>query len=132
MKYVITESQYKKLSEQFDFEEEDNIVGNPSENTLMIADFLLTQNLVDIRRMLILDDVIEIYGFENGPMEYFQDNKITFNVITRNGDVHINVEGDSEDNYEKDAKDRFEVYNYIMELAKNFQFVNWYIEGTRI
>jgi hypothetical protein len=132
MKYVITESQYKKLSEQFDFEEEDNIVGNPSENTLMIADFLLTQNLVDIRRMLILDDVIEIYGFENGPMEYFQDNKITFNVITRTGDVHINVEGDSEDNYEKDAKDRFEVYNYIMELAKNFQFVNWYIEGTRI
>ena len=132
MKYVITESQYKKLSEQFDFEEEDNIVGNPSENTLMIADFLLTQNLVDIRRMLILDDVIEIYGFENGPMEYFQNKKIKFNVRTRNGDVHINVEGDEEDNYEEDAKDRFEVFNYIMELAENYQFVNWYIEGTRI
>jgi hypothetical protein len=132
MKYLITESQYKKLSEQFDFEEEDNIVGNPSENTLMIVDFLLTQNLVDIGRMLILNDVIEIYGFENGPMEYFQDNKITFDVQTRGNDVHINVEGDKEDNYQEDAKDRFEVFNYIMELAENFPFVNWYIEGTRI
>jgi len=132
MKYIITESQYKKVYEQFDFEDDGNIVGNPSENTLMIADFLLTQNLVDIGRMLILDDKIEIYGFEGMPFNYFDNNKISFDVHTRGDDVHINVQGDEEDNYQEDAKDRFEVFNYIIELAENFQFVNWYIEGTRI
>jgi hypothetical protein len=132
MKYIITESQYRKLHEVFNFEDEGNIEGNPSDNTLMIADFLLRQDLVDIGNMLILDDVIEIYKFKNTNFDYFNDNAITFFVQTLDGDIHINVEGDKEDDYEGDATDRFEVFNYVMDLAENFPFVTWYIEGTRI
>ena len=40
MKLIITESQYRTIHEQFNSADENNIVGNPSENTLMFADFL--------------------------------------------------------------------------------------------
>ncbi len=131
MKYLVTESQFKKLQEFFNPEDENNIVGNPSENTLMIADFLLKQNIVEIQRMLILDDEIEIYGFLNHPLDYFSDNSVGFNVHTIDGDVHVNVVGKDDDN-EGDDELRDQVYLYVQELAKQYPFINWYIEGARI
>lgn len=131
MKYLITESQFKKLQEFFNPEDENNIVGNPSENTLMIADFLLKQNIVEIQRMLILDDEIEIYGFLNHPLDYFTDNSVGFNVHTIDGDVHVNVVGKDDDN-EGDDELRDQVYLYIRELAEQYPFINWYIEGARL
>lgn len=131
MKYLVTESQFKKLQEFFNPEDENNIVGNPSENTLMIADFLLKQNIVEIQRMLILDDEIEIYGFLNHPLDYFTDNSVGFNVHTIDGDVHVNVVGKDDDN-EGDDELRDQVYLYIRELAEQYPFINWYIEGARL
>lgn len=131
MKYLVTESQFKKLQEFFNPEDENNIVGDPSENTLMIADFLLKQNIVEIQRMLILDDEIEIYGFLNHPLDYFSDNSVGFNVHTIDGDVHVNVVGKDDDN-EGDDELRDQVYLYIRELAEQYPFINWYIEGARL
>lgn len=131
MKLIITESQYKKLHEQYNSEDENNIIGNPSENTLMIADFLLKQNLVDPRRMLISDDEIEIFGFEQGPFDYFNDNSMSMEIHTLNDDVHVNIQGIDNDD-ETDDEPRTQVYHYLAEVLSNFPFVNWYIEGQRI
>lgn len=131
MKLIITESQYKKLHEQYNAEDENNIIGNPSENTLMIADFLLKQNLVDPRRMLISDDEIEIFGFEQGPFDYFNDNSMSMEIHTLNDDVHVNIQGIDNDD-ETDDEPRTQVYHYLAEVLSNFPFVNWYIEGQRI
>lgn len=131
MKLIITESQYKKLHEQYNSEDENNIIGNPSENTLMIADFLLKQNLVDPRRMLISDDEIEIFGFEQGPFDYFNDNSMSMEVHTLNDDVYVNIQGNDNDD-ETDDEPRTQVYHYLAEVLSNFPFVNWYIEGQRI
>ena len=60
MKLIITESQYRTINEQFNSKNENNIVGDPSENTLMFADFLLKQDIIEIGRMLILGDEIEV------------------------------------------------------------------------
>lgn len=97
----------------------------------MIADFLLKQNIVEIQRMLILDDEIEIYGFLNHPLDYFTDNSVGFNVHTIDGDVHVNVVGKDDDN-EGDDELRDQVYLYIRELAEQYPFINWYIEGARL
>ena len=131
MKLIITESQYKKLHEQYNSEDENNIIGNPSENTLMIADFLLKQNLVDPRRMLISDDEIEIFGFEQGPFDYFNDNSMSMEIHTLNDDVYVNIQGIDNDD-ETDDEPRTQVYHYLAEVLSNFPFVNWYIEGQRI
>ena len=131
MKLIITESQYKKLHEQYNSEDENNIIGNPSENTLMIADFLLKQNLVDPRRMLISDDEIEIFGFEQGPFDYFNDNSMSMEIHTLNDDVHVNIQGIDNDD-ETDDEPRTQVYHYLAEVLSNFPFVNWYIEGQKI
>jgi len=131
MKYIISESQYSRLKEQFDTEDENNIMGNPSDNTLMVADFLLKQNLVDINRLLVMDDVIQIFGLTNPNFEYFNDNSIKFNVHTINGDIHINVERDDED-FSEEGEQRDEVFRYIVDLSEDFPFITWYIEGTRI
>jgi hypothetical protein len=131
MKYIITESQYIKLKEDiFNSDDENNIIGNPSELTLMLADFLLRQDLVDIRRMLISDDEIEIFGFGEPILEYFMDNSISFQVIGAERDVHVNVVAN--DDIEGEYPEREEAFNFIRNLAEEFSFVNWYIEGDRI
>jgi|688.fasta_scaffold18614_8 hypothetical protein len=131
MKYIITESQYIKLKEDiFNSDDENNIIGNPSELTLMLADFLLRQDLVDIRRMLISDDEIEIFGFGEPILEYFMDNSISFQVIGAERDVHVNVVAN--DDIEGEYPEREEAFNFIRNLAEDFSFVNWYIEGDRI
>lgn len=131
MKLIITESQYRTIEEQFNFADENNIVGDPSENTLMFADFLLKQDIVEIGRMLVLVDEIEVFGFLNRKFEYFLDNSVIFNVLTINGDVHVNVTGNDDDE-EGDDKMRDEVFVYIQELASQYPFVNWYLEGGKL
>lgn len=131
MKYIISESQYSRLKEQFNPEDENNILGNPSDNTLMVADFLLRQDLVDINRLLVMDDVIQIFGFKNSNLDYFKDNSIKFTVHTIKGDIHINVERDDED-FSEEGEQRDEVFRYITELAGDFPFITWYIEGNQI
>ena len=131
MKLIITESQYRTIHEQFNSADENNIVGDPSENTLMFADFLLKQDIVEIGRMLVLGDEIEIYGFQNRKFEYFLDNSMTFNVHTINGDVHVNVTANDNDD-EGDDEMRDEVFLYIQELASQYPFVNWYFDGARL
>jgi hypothetical protein len=131
MKYIITESQYIKLKEDiFNSDDENNIIGDPSELTLMLADFLLRQDLVDIGRMLITDDEIEIFGFGEPILEYFMDNSISFQVIGAERDVHVNVVAN--DDIEGEYPEREEAFNFIRNLAEDFSFVNWYIEGDRI
>lgn len=132
MKYILTESQYARLKEDiFSSHDENNIVGNPSENTLMIADFLLRQNIVEVDRMLVLDNEIEIFGFIDKPFDYFLDNSLGFDVHTIDGDVHVNVQGKDNDD-ETDEVPRNEVYSYVREMANEYPFINWYIEGQRI
>jgi hypothetical protein len=131
MKYIITESQYIKLKEDiFNSDDENNIIGDPSELTLMLADFLLRQDLVDIGRMLITDDEIEIFGFGEPILEYFMDNSISFQVIGAERDIHVNVVAN--DDIEGEYPEREEAFNFIRNLAEDFSFVNWYIEGDRI
>jgi hypothetical protein len=96
----------------------------------MLADFLLRQDLVDIRRMLISDDEIEIFGFGEPILEYFMDNSISFQVIGAERDVHVNVVAN--DDIEGEYPEREEAFNFIRNLAEDFSFVNWYIEGDRI
>ena len=73
--------------------------------------------------MLVLEDEIEVYGFQNRKFEYFLDNSMTFNVHTINGDVHVNVTGNDNDD-EGDDEMRDEVFLYIQELASQYPFVN--------
>jgi hypothetical protein len=122
MKLIITESQYRTINEQFNSKNENNIVGDPSENTLMFADFLLKQDIIEIGRMLILGDEIEVYGFVNREFQYFLDNSMTF---------HVNVTGNDNDE-EGDDEMRDEVFLYIQELSSQYPFVNWYFEGARL
>lgn len=131
MKYIISESQLSRLKEDiFNVEDERNIMGNPSDNTLMLADFLLRQGLVDINRMIIDNDEIEIFGFQEPLLEFFMDNSMSFHVFGADGDVHVNVVANDNDEDESPARD--EAYNLIKQLAENFSFVNWYIDGERI
>ena len=61
-KYIISESQFNRLQEQFN--EDDNfIVGNPNEETLLITDFLVKYDIVDPSNMNVFDDYIEVYNF---------------------------------------------------------------------
>jgi hypothetical protein len=61
MKYIISESQHKRLREFYNDEEENNVLGNPSDDTLMVADFFLRYDLVDPRSLLITDCVVIIW-----------------------------------------------------------------------
>ena len=132
MKLILTESQYRKLSEMFDQEEERNIFGDPSENTLMVADLLLRQGLVEPGSFLIMDDKIQIFKIENQDFDYLKDNSIFLNIYTVGGDVNVNVEGDDEDDYMEDAEDRYEVFRYFANLSENLPFLNWHIEGDKL
>lgn len=131
MKYIISESQYSRIKEDiFNTEDENNIMGNPSENTLVLADFLVRQGLVDIGRMLIDNDEIELFGFNEPILEYFLDNSMSFNVFGTDTDIHVNVVANDDNQDEYPARD--EAFDFVKQLAENFPFVNWYIEGERI
>lgn len=131
MKYIISESQYSRIKEEiFNTEDENNIMGNPSENTLVLADFLVRQGLVDIGRMLIDNDEIELFGFNEPILEYFLDNSMSFNVFGTDTDIHVNVVANDDNQDEYPARD--EAFDFVKQLAENFPFVNWYIEGERI
>ena len=131
MKYIISESQYSRIKEEiFNTEDENNIMGNPSENTLVLADFLVRQGLVDIGRMLIDNDEIELFGFNEPILEYFLYNSMSFNVFGTDTDIHVNVVANDDNQDEYPARD--EAFDFVKQLAENFPFVNWYIEGERI
>lgn len=131
MKYIISESQYSRIKEDiFNTEDENNIMGNPSENTLVLADFLVRQGLVDIGRMLIDNNEIELFGFNEPILEYFLDNSMSFMVFGTDTDIHVNVVANDDNQDEYPARD--EAFDFVKQLAENFPFVNWYIEGERI
>lgn len=131
MKYIISESQHKRLKEEiYNSDKEDNIFGDPTEDTIMVADFLVRQGIVDIERILINNNDIEIFGFEEPIMEYFMDNSITMQVYGINNDIKINV---TANDYEDDDYSlRDEVFSFIAKIAEKFPFVKWYIEGDEL
>ena len=129
-KYIISESQFNRLQEQFN--EDDNfIVGNPNEETLLITDFLVKYDIVDPSNMNVFDDYIEVYNFEGVDLPYFQDNLVKLNVYPSNGDIWINVEtSDNED--ENDVDMREEMFDYIRNLSQQYAIFHWALDGEPI
>lgn len=126
MKYIISESQRKRLQEFYNDEEENNVLGNPSDDTLMVADFLLRYNLVDPRSLLVMDDEIQIFSFEGQKFPYFNDNYVAFYVSNNRGNIDIEVEFPRYENEELEGLD--EVIHYINQIAENYSIFNWIIE----
>ena len=103
MKYLITESQYQNLKEQFDFEGEENLndenpfIGTQSPETLTVVDLLVKNGIIELELINVYDDVITIFAFpEHLFVDYFMDNQIIFKVDDFDGEIHVNVEGDGE------------------------------------
>jgi hypothetical protein len=152
MKYIISESQYRNIKEQFDFiggkdfEEQNQFIGTQSPATLAVIDILLREGILEEDLFHVSDNTISIYGFpelygENYEfLEYFNDNSIEFEVETVNGIIRVNVSGDDGDiNYYNDDDDEEEypeywmhlgeIYDYIKEFTDRIPFVEWYFEG---
>ncbi len=129
-KYIISESQYTRLKEQLD--DNDNFIeGDPNEETLLITDFLLRYDIVDPSNINVFDDSIEIYGFENVELPYFNNNMIKLNVYPSQGDIWINVESsDNED--EEDIEMKSQVFEYIKHLAEKYSIFHWALDGEPI
>jgi hypothetical protein len=129
-KYIISESQYNRLKEQLD--DNDNFIeGNPNEETLLITDFLLRYDIVDPSNINVFDDSIEIYGFENVELPYFNNNMIKLNVYPSKGDIWINVEtSDNED--EEDIEMKSQVFEYIKHLSEKYSIFHWALDGEPI
>ena len=129
-KYIISESQYNRLKEQLD--DNDNFIeGDPNEETLLITDFLLRYDIVDPSNINVFDDSIEIYGFENVELPYFNNNMIKLNVYPSQGDIWINVEtSDNED--EEDMEMKSQVFEYIKHLAEKYSIFHWSLDGEPI
>lgn len=126
MKYIISESQHKRLQEFYNEEEENNILGNPSDDTLMVADFLLRYGLVDPRSLLVMDDEIQVFGFEGQELPYFNDNYVSFHVSNNRGNIDIEVEFPRYENEELEGLD--EVIHYINQIAENYSIFNWIMD----
>jgi len=129
-KYIISESQYNRLKEQLD--DNDNFIeGDPNEETLLITDFLLRYDIVDPSNINVFDDSIEIYGFENVELPYFNNNMIKLNVYPSKGDIWINVEtSDNED--EEDIEMKSQVFEYIKHLSEKYSIFHWALDGEPI
>jgi hypothetical protein len=129
-KYIISESQYTRLKEQLD--DKDNFIEvDPNEETLLITDFLLRYDIVDPSNINVFDDSIEIYGFENVELPYFNNNMIKLNVYPSQGDIWINVEtSDNED--EEDMEMKSQVFEYIKHLAEKYSIFHWALDGEPI
>ena len=126
MKYIISESQHKRLREFYNDEEENNVLGNPSDDTLMVADFFLRYDLVDPRSLLITDDEIQVFGFEGQKFPYFNDNYVSFYVSNNRANIDIEVEFPRYENEELEGLD--EVIHYINQIAENYSIFNWIID----
>ncbi len=146
MKYIISESQYRNLKEQFDFldgkdfEEENQFIGTQSPATLAVIDILLREGILEEDRFNVSDNTIEIYGFpeldgENYEfLEYFNDYFIKFDVEIINGNIHVNVSGElNEDEDDEEYPEYWmhlgEIYDYIKEFTDRIPFVEWFFEG---
>jgi len=140
MKYLITESQYQNLKEQFDFEGEENLndenpfIGTQSPETLTVVDLLVKNGIIELELINVYDDVITIFAFpEHLFVDYFMDNQIIFKVDDFDGEIHVNVEGDGEnEGYRLYYRHLNQIFNYIREVAKRTPSINWYIEGESI
>ena len=140
MKYLIKESQYRKLKEQFDFkdiedsDDENPFLGTQSSGTLTLIDLLVKNGILDLELINVYDDEITIFAFPEHLFEdYFMDNQIIFKVDDFDGEIHVNVEGDGEnEGYRLYYRHLNEIFNYIREVAKRTPFINWYIEGESI
>jgi hypothetical protein len=79
----------------------------------------------------VFDDSIEIYGFENVELPYFNNNMIKLNVYPSQGDIWINVESsDNED--EEDIEMKSQVFEYIKHLAEKYSIFHWALDGEPI
>lgn len=140
MKYLITESQYLNLKEQFDFkgdedfDDENPFLGTPSSGTLTLIDLLVKKGIIDLELINIYDDEITIFAFpEHSFVDYFMDNQIKFEVDDSDGEINVNVEGDGEnEGYRLYERHLNEIFDYIREVAKRTPSINWYIEGDSI
>ncbi len=140
MKYRITESQYQKLKEEFNFEDseyfddENPFFGTQSPETSTLIDLLVRKGIIDLGLINVDDDVITIYGFpERVFWDYFMDNQIIFEVDNSDGEINVNVEGDGEtEGYKLYGRHLNQIFNYIREISKVTPSINWYIEGEPI
>jgi hypothetical protein len=129
-KYIIKESQFKRIKEQFD-ESNNFITGDPEQETLLVTDFLLRYNIVDPENINVFDNTIEIYGFEGIDFPYFQNNMIKLEIYPSKGDIWINVDTDDNDD-DFDMKQREEVHNFIRELNDKYSIFHWAFNGEPI
>jgi hypothetical protein len=140
MKYLITESQYRNLKEQFDFkdvedsDDENPFLGTQSSGTLTLIDLLVKKGIIDLELINVDDDEITIFEFpEYLFVDYFMDNQIKFEVDNSDGEIDVNVVGDDEnEGYRLYYRHLNEIFNYIREIAKRTPSINWYIEGESI
>ena len=137
MKYIISESQYYNLKEQFDlegtenFEEDDPFIGTQSPATLSVIDVLVREGILDLDLIMVSDDKIKIFGLpEFFHQDYFMDNQINLEVESENGNISVYVTGDGEDeDYPLYEMHLFEIFDYIEEISQKVPFVDWYFEG---
>lgn len=127
MKYIISESQHQRLQEFYYEEEENNIMGNPSKDTLLVADFLLRYDLVDPNNMFIFDDEIDIHGFEGHEFLYFNNNFVAFHVSNNRGNIDIEIELPKYENEELEGLD--EIIPYLNQIAENYPIFNWIMDS---
>jgi hypothetical protein len=152
MKYIISESQYRNLKEQFDFiggrdfEEQNQFIGTQSPATLAVIDILLREGILEedlfhvSNNTIYIEGFAEIYGKNYEFLEYFDDNSIVFEVETVNGIIRVYVSGDDGNvdyfNDNDDDKEKYpeydmhlnEIYDYIKEFTDRIPFVEWYFE----
>jgi hypothetical protein len=126
MKYIISETQHRRLQEYYDYDEENNIMGNPSEPTLMVADFLIRYDIVDPRSMLIFDDEIQIFRFEGMDFKYFGDNYVALHVSSNRGNIDIEIEFPRYEDEELEGID--EVIDYLKSISERYSVFNWIFE----
>ena len=129
MKYIISESQYKLIREEFNFDEDNPFMEEPSKEVLLVVDFLDRFNLVEPGRILVHRDSIDIFGFEDEYLPYFDDNQLTLTVYPSKGDIWINVENES-DGLESD--DLNQVHDYIINLSEKYSIFYWAIDGEPV
>lgn len=129
MKYIISESQYRLIQEQFNFDEDNPFMEDPSEEVLIVVDFLDRFNLVEPGRMLVHKDSIDIFGFEGEDLPYFDDNQLTLTVYPSKGDIWINAEGESDDLENEELN---QVYDYIKNLSEKYSIFYWAIDGEPV
>ena len=129
MKYIISESQYKLIREEFNFDEDNPFMEEPSKEVLLVVDFLDRFNLVEPGRILVHRDSIDIFGFEDEYLPYFDDNQLTLTVYPSKGDIWINVENESDGS---ESDDLNQVHDYIKNLSEKYSIYNWAIDGEPV